>query len=376
MCPKKSINIPTVVFLKILASIFLLLVQTNMATADKHDQANAGKVIDAVPYLANPPQQHHPIKVKVAFDLLDLANVDDSDSTFAFTGVLKLSWTDPRNSFDPNVVGVEEKIFSGDFQFNEIATIWYPQVILRNESEHYEVNAILAKIKPNGAITVLRSINATAKTHMDLTYYPFDSQKLKLKFGVFGYDTDHIVLEAQDIHVPTGGLTDTAEEYFLTGYTYSSITTNANILGYGKSSSTFVVDIDVSRKPGFVIRTVIGPLLLIALLTFSIFWFDIKSIQDRVNVSFIGLLTITAYQLVLGDFLPHVAYFTLIQGIVIISLAGISISMIISMYMNHAIDAKPKLVKLNRACRVLFPVSYIISLFAMYAFLSPLGVAE
>ena len=49
------------------------------------------KLIDTVPYLATPPQQHHPIKVKVAFDLLDLANVDDSVSTFAFNGVLKLS---------------------------------------------------------------------------------------------------------------------------------------------------------------------------------------------------------------------------------------------------------------------------------------------
>ena len=114
------------------------------------------------------------------------------------------------------------------------------------------------------------------------------------------------------------------------------------------------------------------PLLLIVLLSFSIFWFDIKSIQDRINVSFIGLLTITAYQLVVGDFLPHVAYFTLMQGIIIISLVSISINILISLYMNHMIDTKPKLDKLNTAFKFIVPLTYIISLFVMYASLTPL----
>ena len=209
---------------------------------------------------------------------------------------------------------------------------------------------------------------------MDLTYYPFDSQTFRIIFGAFGYGTDQIILEAQDIHISPSALTEETAEYFLDGFTYSSGTTDANILGSGKLSSTFVVELQLSRKPGFVLRTVIVPLLLIVLLSFSIFRFDIKSIQDRINVSFMGLLTITAYQLVIGDFLPHVAYFTLIQGIIIISLVSISISIIISVYMNYMIDATPKLKKLNQACKAFFPLSYIISLFAMYATLSPLNI--
>jgi hypothetical protein len=363
-----------VLILRILTSIVLLLVQTNIVTAEKYDRADAGWMIDTVPYLISPPQEDHPIKIKVAFNLSDLAKIEDSYATFSFTGVLKLSWLDPRNAFDPNVAGVEEKTYSGDFQFNELSTGWYPQLSLLNESEHYEERAIVVKIQPNGTTTILRSINASAKTRMDLTYYPFDSQKFQLIFGAFGYDTDQIILEAQDIHISPSALAATTDEYSLDEISYSSGTQNANILGFGKLSSTFIVDIDLSRKPGFVIRTVIAPMLLIVLLTFSIFWFDVKSIQDRISVSFIGLLTITAYQLVVGDFLPHVPYFTLIQGIVIISLVTISISIIISMYMNHMIDTKPELEKLNQACKMLFPFSYIISLFAMYATLSPLSV--
>lgn len=358
--------------LRILAGIVLLLVQINVASAEKYNRLNASWMIDTVPYLISPPKQDNPIKVKIAFELFDLAKIEDSSSTFSFTGQLMLSWMDPRNAFDPSIAGVEEKTYSGDFQFNELSTSWYPQVSLLNESEYYEEGAILAKIQPDGTTTVLKSINASAKTHMDLTYYPFDSQQFRLIFGAFGYDTDQMILEAQDIHMLPADLIESTSEYTINGVNYFSDTAKSYILGSEKLSSTFVVSINVSRKPGFVIRTVMMPLLLIVLLSFSIFWFDIKSIQDRINVSFIGLLTITAYQLVVGDFLPHVAYFTLMQGIIIISLVSISISIIISMYMNHMIEAMPKLEKLNTACRLIVPLFYIISLFAMYATLTPL----
>lgn len=357
--------------LRILTGILLILVQTNLVNAAKYDRADAGWMVDTVPYLISPPKQDNPIKVKVAFKLFDIAKILDSEATFFFTGQLKLSWMDPRNAFDPNVAGVDEKTYSGDFQFNELSTSWYPQVSLLNESEHYEENAILAKIQPNGTTTVFRFINASAKNHMNLTYYPFDSQNLKLIFGAFGYDTDQIILEAEDIDMTPAALIESTAEYTIDEFNYFSGTTESHILGSEKLSSTFVVEVNMSRKPGFVVRTVLVPLLLIVLLSFSVFWFEIKSIQDRLNVSFISLLTITAYQLVVGDFLPHVAYFTFMQGIVINSLTAISISILVSMYMYSTVDAKPKLHSLNAACRWFLPLSYIISLVVMYATLSP-----
>ena len=164
--------------LKILVGIVLLLAPMNVASAEKYNRLNASWMIDTVPYLISPPKQDDPIKVKVAFKLLDLATIENSSATFSFTGQLKLSWMDPRNAFDSSIADVEEKTYSGDFQFNELSTRWYLQVSLLNESEHYEEGAILLKIQPDGTTTLLRSINASAKTHMDLTYYPFDNQQL------------------------------------------------------------------------------------------------------------------------------------------------------------------------------------------------------
>ena len=47
---------------------------------------------------------------------------------------------DPRQAFDPAVVGVDEKIFQGAYQVNELATGWFPQVVLVNVSGLYQTN--------------------------------------------------------------------------------------------------------------------------------------------------------------------------------------------------------------------------------------------
>ena len=72
--------------------------------------------------------------VRARFDLYDVNEINDEAETFEFTGVLTLKWNDPRQAFDPAVAGVNEKVFQGDYQFNELATGWYPQVILVNET--------------------------------------------------------------------------------------------------------------------------------------------------------------------------------------------------------------------------------------------------
>ena len=69
--------------------------------------------------------------------------------TFEFTGVLTLTWQDPRQAFDPAVVGVEETIFQGSYQFNELATGWYPQVVLVNESGLYQKNGVVLRVQPD-----------------------------------------------------------------------------------------------------------------------------------------------------------------------------------------------------------------------------------
>lgn len=61
------------------------------------------------------PQVKGPVVVTASFALHDINNIDDEAETFEFTGVLKLSWHDPRQAFDPASRGGRGKNVSGSF---------------------------------------------------------------------------------------------------------------------------------------------------------------------------------------------------------------------------------------------------------------------
>ena len=99
------------------------------------------------PFLTGPPEQAGPVVVQASFHLRDINDIDDEAETFEFAGVLTLTWHDERLAFDPAEVGVDEKVYLGAFQFNEVFTGWFPQVILVNESGLYEKHGVVRSIR-------------------------------------------------------------------------------------------------------------------------------------------------------------------------------------------------------------------------------------
>ena len=123
------------------------------------------------PFLLAPPKEAGPVVIRVSFELYDVNEINDGAETFEFTGVLTLKWHDPRQAFDPAVAGVNEKVFQGGYQFNELSTGWYPQVVLVNESGGlFQQSGVVLRVRPDGTSTLIQTLNATAE--MDSGYEP------------------------------------------------------------------------------------------------------------------------------------------------------------------------------------------------------------
>lgn len=60
--------------------------------------------------LLGPPPGHGPVVVRASFQLRDIHEIDDEAETFAFIGVLTLSWRDERQAFHPAQAGLHEKV--------------------------------------------------------------------------------------------------------------------------------------------------------------------------------------------------------------------------------------------------------------------------
>ena len=336
---------------------------TRPAAAEPIAESRAHPPAEATsePFLLGPPQGAGPVVVNVRFELEDINDIDDEAEKFEFIGVMTLTWKDPRQAFDPTVAGVDEKVFQGSFQFDEISSGWYPQVVLVNESGLYEQSGVVLRLRPDGTSTLIATVNAAAEAEFSMRRFPFDSHRLEAVFEVLGFGVDEVALRVESDAI--GSAPDKAwiPEWTVVSVDLSIRERPSTHAGSKGVASAFVVSVSAERSPFYIIRLVVLPLAIIVFLSFSVFWMDRSSLGDRISVSFIGILTAVAYQLVMGDHVPRIAYFTLIHGFLNLSF----LTMCATVVVNLVVGAKDKRGdyaagdRIDRRCRWAFPLVYV-----------------
>lgn len=149
-------------------------------------------------------------------------------------------------------------------------------------------------------------------------------------------------------------------QWTITGTGLSVRDRSASHAGREGVSSAFIVGIDVQRESFYITRLVILPLVVIVLLSFSVFWMDRSSLGDRLSVSFIGILTGVVYQVVMSEHLPRISYVTLMHGFLNLSFLTMCASVVINLVVSK-LDQRGKGelgYRIDRYCRWGFPLAY------------------
>ncbi len=316
-------------------------------------------------FLLGPPQT--PLVVDIGFTLHDINGINDTAETFEFVGVLTMQWRDPRQAFDPVADGVNEKVFQGAFQFNELSPGWYPQVFLINEAGLYATDAVVLRVQPDGASTLTQSVNAQARAQFDMTWFPFDRQRLDAVFEVLGFGADEIAFRVDPVAGGSSASSIRVPQWQVRGIT-TVVETRPESYAQGPGvASAFVVSVDAQRDSWFARRLVVLPLILVVLLSFCVFWMDRSSLGDRLSVSFIGILTAVTYQLVTSDQLPHISYITLMHGFLSISFLTMCATVVINLVVGE-LDKRGRAALgdlIDRRCRWIFPLFYMVIVVSM-----------
>ena len=87
---------------------------------------------------------------------------------------------------------------------------------------------------------------------------------------------------------------------------------------------------------------------------------DRSSLGDRIDVSFIGILTVVAYQMVVSGVLPHISYMTLMHGILNFSFFVMCATVVINLIVGE-LDKRGSTQAGDRVdyrCRRIFPLVY------------------
>ena len=241
-------------------------------------------------------------------------------------------------------------------------------MVLINESGLYQKNGVVLRVQPDGTSTLIETLNATAKTEFNMSRFPFDGQRLEAVFEVLGFDRDEVLLQvepdaasafARDVRIP---------QWTLTGVSMSVRDRSASYAGRRGMASAFIVSVDVQRESFYMRRLVISSVVIV-LLSFSVFWMDRSSLGDRLSVSFIGILTGVAYQLVMSEQLPRISYVTLMHGFMSLSFLTMCATVVINLVVG-ALDKRGQVAlgdRIDRRCRWGFPLAYFGLLLVMLA---------
>jgi hypothetical protein len=321
---------------------------------------HAAHAQDAEPFLLGPPTDDGPVTVSVGLVINDINEIDETAQRFEFEGLLTLQWRDRRFAFDPESAGVREKIFQGRYQFDEVATGWWPQVVIANGSGPYERYGVMLRNRFDGTMTYVEEMNAWVEMRPELRQFPFDRERFEIVLHPLGLNRDEVVLSpSSDIGVPGHGIS--IAEWQLGDVSASARDHHATSAGRGQRAlSAVVVTLELARRPGSMVRLVILPMMLLVGLSWSVFWMDRESLGDRMAISFIGILTVVAYQLTVSGMIPRIPYVTLLGGFIGVSFFTVSASVVVNLVVGH-LDRSGRRARGDRidyACRWAFPLAY------------------
>ena len=113
-----------------------------------------------------------------------------------------------------------------------------------------------------------------------------------------------------------------------------------------------------------MLRLVVLPLTLIVILSWSVFWMEHLSLGERMDVSFVGILTVVAYQILISEILPHISYVTLIHTFLSLSFFFMCLTVVVNLVVgvcdkngNFALGDR-----IDLFCRWGFPSLYVVLL--------------
>jgi len=234
--------------------------------------ANLANAIDAG--MPHPPGS--PTEVKLGVFLADIIDMDEVEETFQVEIIVIAEWHDPRLAFDAEAEGSDYKLFQGKFQFDEVFTGWWPQLLIVNEIGSGDISAVRVTVHSDGSVRYKDQRNVTLETPMELQSFPFDVQTLQADIISFGDYSDQVKLVVDQSAL--GAAEEYAEENHkvnIAQWEFLNLELTAGTYDYRyygpkKEFSVITMTIEMERLSSNMIWKIIFPLILLVSLMLSL----------------------------------------------------------------------------------------------------------
>jgi hypothetical protein len=313
--------------------------------------------------IERPAEEAGPTQVSVGIWIVDISNIDSAQQTFTGDLAIVLHWKDARLAHTGTGVahyGLDQ--------------IWTPRTGIANET-----NSVVrklpesAEVAPDGTVIYRQRYVGSFTQALRLQSFPFDRQTFHIELVAVRYRPDEVRFVPDEDWV-RNGIKDgagMAPSITLPDWTIEKWETKplTYALTPGLQFSSYAFEFTASRNVQHYILKVILPLVLIVMMSWSVFWTEPTNSNTQFSIAVTSMLTLIAYRFAVDTQLPRLPYMTRLDVFFLISTLLVFFSLI-EVLVTTILDNNQQLArakKLDRYCRVIVPVIFVIASIAIFA---------
>ena len=313
--------------------------------------------------IERPASGKGPTQVSVGIWIVDINNIDSAQQNFTADIAIVLRWKDARLAHTR----------TGTVH-SPLDEIWTPRVGIANEmSSVVQRFPESAEVEPDGTVIYRQRYVGSFSQPLRLQSFPFDRQIFHIQFVAIRYQPDEVAFVPDENWIRDGVRQAAGMSPSLTLADWTVEKSDAKPSVYALTPrmqySGYVFEFIARRNVEYYILKVILPLVLIVMMSWSVFWTEPTNSNTQFSIAVTSMLTLIAYRFAVDTQLPRLPYMTRLDAFFLVSTLLVFLSLI-EVLVTTVLDNNQQLErakKLDRYCRVIVPVIFVIASIAIFA---------
>ncbi|CAF0938516.1 unnamed protein product [Rotaria sordida] len=249
----------------------------------------------------------------------------------------------------------DERLVWNASDFNGLVTlrlpcskIWLPDIVLYNSADDYTQGYYQSKamVDSNGHVFWPPPAKFRSSCKIDVTFFPFDDQLCKLKFGSWTYDAAQVNLTKRRDHVDMTNYIRSGEWHIV------HIEIKRNDVTYPCCPEIYYPDVTIyvhiRRRVLYYLFNIIFPCIWLSILSLLGFWLPPDS-GEKITLGITVLLAFSVFMLLIAESMPATSEMVpLIEIYLTIVMALTSLSIVLTVYV----------LQLHHSGPVVIPIPY------------------
>uniref|UniRef100_A0A8C0WQB5 Neuronal acetylcholine receptor subunit alpha-2 n=2 Tax=Castor canadensis TaxID=51338 RepID=A0A8C0WQB5_CASCN len=280
------------------------------------------------------PNTSDVVIVRFGLSIAQLIDVDEKNQMMTTKVWLKQEWNDYKLRWNP--------VDFGNITSLRVPSemIWIPDIVLYNnaDGEFAVTHMTKAHLFSTGTVHWVPPAIYKSSCSIDVTFFPFDQQNCKMKFGSWTYDKAKIDLEQMEQMVDLKDYWESGEWAIVnaTG-TYNSKKYDCCAEIYPDVTYYFVI----RRLPLFYTINLIIPCLLISCLTVLVFYLP-SECGEKITLCISVLLSLTVFLLLITEIIPSTSLvIPLIGEYLLFTMIFVTLSIVITVFVLNVHHRSP-----------------------------------